>query len=51
MTLTGNRATLSLPGVRSTALRLTLSGDLPFSVDLKPTNCNAAILTTASLMP
>lgn len=36
MTLTGNRATLSLSGVRSTALRLTLSGDLPFAVELQP---------------
>ena len=29
MSLTGNRATLSLAGFRSTALRLTLSDDLP----------------------
>ena len=31
MFLTGNRATVSLAGFRPSALRLTLSSDLPFS--------------------
>ena len=31
MFLTGNRATMSLAGFRSAALRLTLSSDLPFA--------------------
>jgi hypothetical protein len=51
MTLTGDQATLSLSGVRSTVLRLTLSSDLPFSVDPKPTNSNTAMRTKATLMP
>jgi hypothetical protein len=32
-------------------LLLTLSGDLPFSVDLKSTNSTTTMLTKATLMP